>query len=43
MMLSWQMGTGDSVTATAVRRAMGYSMAAQWYWWYDPAWLAIDW
>ncbi len=42
MMLSWQMGTGDSVTASAVRRAMGYSLAAQWYWWYDSGWLDID-
>ena len=38
---SWQQGTLDSTQATAVRRAMYYSLLSLWYWWYDSSWLAI--
>jgi hypothetical protein len=41
-MLTWQQGTGDSVRATAIRRAMGYGDMAVWYWWYDSTWLDVD-
>ena len=40
--VSWQQGTGDSVTTTIVRRAMFYSTAALWYSWYDTNWLDVD-
>lgn len=42
MMLTWQVGTGDSASATAIHRAMLYSTAALWYWWYDSDWLNVD-
>ncbi len=41
-MISWQQGTGATTQATAIRRAMWYSIASNWYWWYDPNWLVID-
>lgn len=41
-MISWQQGTGSTTQATAIRRAMWYSIASNWYWWYDPDWLVID-
>ena len=41
-MISWQQGTGATTQATAIRRAMWYSIAANWTWWYDPDWLVID-
>lgn len=40
--LTWQYGTGDSVSAVTIRRAMWYSVAATWYWWYDSGWLDVD-
>lgn len=40
--LTWQYGTGDSVSAVTIRRAMWYSVAATWYWWYDSGWLDLD-
>lgn len=42
MMLSWQQGAQASSEGTAARRAMRYSFAATWYWWYDAGWLDID-
>ena len=42
MMLSWQQGAQASSEGTAVRRAMRYSFAATWYWWYDSGWLDVD-
>lgn len=42
MMLSWQQGAQASSEGTAVRRAMRYSFAATWYWWFDPGWLGGD-
>ncbi len=42
MMLSWQQGSQASAEGTAVRRAMRYSFAATWYWWYDPGWLDVE-
>lgn len=42
MMLAWQVGTGDSVSTTTVRRAMLYSTAVLWYWWYESTWLDVD-
>lgn len=41
-MISWQQGTGATSQSTAIRRAMWYSIAANWYWWYDADWLVID-
>ncbi|MEO8084973.1 MAG: hypothetical protein ABI780_14215 [Ardenticatenales bacterium] len=40
--LTWQYGTGDSVSAVTIRRAMWYSVAASWYWWYDSGWKDVD-
>ena len=40
-MISWQQGTGASVEATVVRRAMWYSVATQWHWWYAADWLDL--
>ncbi len=45
-MISWQQGTGATVQATTVRRAMWYSIATMWYYWYAPDWLDLapaDW
>jgi hypothetical protein len=39
---TWQYGTWDSASATTVRRALWYSVAALWYWQYDTDWLDID-
>ncbi|MCC7019826.1 MAG: hypothetical protein IT332_08730 [Ardenticatenales bacterium] len=39
--LTWQYGTGDSVSAVTIRRAMWYSVAASWYWWYDSGWVDV--
>jgi hypothetical protein len=41
-MLTWQVGTGDTVAATTARRAMWYSIASVWYAWYDSSWLEVD-
>lgn len=41
-MISWQQGTGASVQATTVRRAMWYSIATLWYWWYDSGWMDAE-
>ncbi len=41
-MLSWQQGTGASTEATTIRRAMFYSLAALWNYWYDSNWLDAD-
>lgn len=41
-MLTWQQGTGDTVRSAMVRRAMWYSVAALWYWWYDSGWLDVE-
>lgn len=41
-MISWQQGTGATSQSTAIRRAMWYSIASNWYWWYDADWLVVD-
>jgi len=41
-MIAWQQGAGQSVQATTMRRAMFYSIAAVWYFWYDSSWLDAE-
>jgi len=37
-----QYATGESVATVTRRRAMGYSLAVLWYYWYDSEWLDLD-
>lgn len=40
--LTWRAATGDVLATAVARRAHWYSIAANWYWWYDSRWLAVD-
>ncbi|MCE7937466.1 hypothetical protein DCC79_07400 [bacterium] len=41
-MIAWQQGTGASALSTTVRRAMLYSLATAYYWWYDSTWVDAE-
>jgi hypothetical protein len=41
-MITWQQGTGASTEATTIRRAMYYSLASVWNYWYDSNWLDAE-